>query len=571
MKIVYRNSMGLTWLIALIVLLLHSDFKCVKGITYYFSISGDDRNSGLSQDAPKRSLAAAASLMDPGNTILFKRGDKWYSPVSEWSFFNKAGTASNPILIDAFGSGPKPIIACMELMNGDWSDEGSNMWSHALSGYMDVRRCFNNGVPLRRVNEPDSVDNTRKYAVASRTIYIYSPTRPVDIEVINNDTSLAVLRLANCSYLTFKNIDFRGGGRWCAIEVSNRSSHITFDSCDVQRISMYGIQFHNSIKNYGWYHDCPVVRYCFLNMGWTAEERDPNKSYGGDGINFRSAVQNGLVQYNTIIDFQHTGITAELYASPEYKGVLNNIFECNEIYSTAPGYCHGFDCQGVEGKCTGNIFRRNYFHDITNSSHLLGNNNYVYSNIFDNIDKTTTGTTIQSYSVDMMPFTEAGMRFISKNNVIVNNTIYDTDNSGIRIDGPTSVYENTIKNNLILKWTPPDSIWKNYGIRIDGSFQPQIVENNCIYNKNKSNDKVIKQGGLFYTAQEANEKLNNYKNNIDVDPLLVDPENGDFHMQHDSPCKAAGQAISGMDSCFVDYYGNSWAKKPSIGAIQYLP
>jgi hypothetical protein len=570
MKKEARNSWGITLAMAVIVFQLFSQFRSVSDTIYYFSTSGDDGNSGLSQSSPKRSLAAAASLMNPGNTILFKRGDKWYSPVYEWNFSDKAGTSSNPILADAYGSGPKPIIACMELMTSGWSDEGSNRWSHPLNGYTDVRRCFINGVSKLKVSEPDSVDNSHKFAVASRTIYIYSKTRPVNVEVINNDTGLAILRLANCSYLTFKNIDFRGGGRWCALEVIDRSSHVTFDSCNVQRISMYGIQFHNSTKNYSWYHESPVIMNCYLNMGWTAQERNPDISYGGDGVNFRSAVQNGLVQGNTIIDFQHTGIAAELCISPEYTGVLNNVFECNEVYSTAPGYCHGFDCQGIEGKCTGNIFRRNYFHDITNSGHLLGNNNYVYSNIFDNIDKTTNGITIQSYSIDMMPFTWDGMTFISKNNIIVNNTIYDTDNSGIRVEGPTTVYKNTIKNNLILKWTPPDSIWKNYGLRIDGSLQPQIVENNCIYNYDKTNRKVIKQGNSYYTAQEANDTFSNYNNNIDLNPLLIDPENGDFQLQPDSPCKTAGQALFDMGSGFVDYYGKVWANQPSIGAIQYI-
>jgi hypothetical protein len=571
MKKRINKSYCISLIINILIILLIVRVMPSFGVTYYFSVSGNDSNDGLSESTPKQSLTAASGLINAGNTIRFKRGDKWYCPTYVWNFSDKKGTSSNPILIDTYGSGPKPIIACMELMDSGWVDEGSIRWSHSLDGYTDVRRCFVYGLSRKKVSSPDSVDNIHKFAVASNKIYIYSASRPAYVEVINNDTSLAVLRLANCSYITFKNLDFRGGGRWCAIEVKDRSSHITFDSCIVQRISMYGIQFLNNTKNYSWYHESPVVRNCYLNMGWTAQERNPNKSYGGDGINFRSAVQNGLVQHNTVVDFQHTGIAAELCDSPDYTGVLNNVFECNEVYSTAPGYCHGFDCQGIEGKCTGNIFRRNYFHDITNSGHLLGNNNYIYSNIFANIDKTTTGKTIQAYAVDMMPFTQSGMVFISKNNVLVNNTIYDTENSGIRVGGETTVYENDIKNNIILKWTPPDSIWKNYGLRNDGTFQPQIVENNCIYNFGQTVDKVIRQDTSCYTVQEADEAFSNYNHNIQAAPMFTNPDNGDFRLLKDSPCKRAGQVLSGLDNGFADYFGNAWHNPPSIGAIQYKP
>jgi hypothetical protein len=570
MKKESRNSWGITLAMAVIALLSYSQVTLASGTTYYFSTSGNDGNSGLNQSTPKQSLPAAASLMNEGNTILFKRGDKWYSPSFEWSFSDKTGTLSNPILIDAYGSGPKPIIACMELMTSGWINMGSNRWSHPLGGYTDASRCFINGVSTRKVSTPDSVDDIHKYAVGFQTIYIYSSSVPTMVEVINNATTFGCLEMTNCSYITFRNLEFRGSGNWFAIEVEEQSSHVTFDSCNVIELFMYGIIFHNSGKNYSLYHESPVIKNCYLNMGWTSEERT-NQSWGGDGINFRNAVRNGLIQSNTVVDFQHCGITLELESSLDYEGVNNNIVERNEVYLTTLGYCHGFDVQGIEGKATGNIFRRNYFHDLTNSGHLLGNGNYMYSNIFKNITMGTVGSTVQPYAVDIVPFKWKNMQFISKNNVFVNNTIYDTDASAIRITGPTLVYENIFKNNIVLKWALPDTIWSNYGFRNDGSFQPQIVENNCIYNYGQTGGKVIRQGDKsdVYTAKEANDVFSNYNNNIDVNPLLIDPENGDFHLQPDSPCRAAGQALSGMDSGFVDYYGKVWANQPSIGAIQY--
>ena len=81
-----------------------------NGRVYYFSADGNDANSGLSEDQPKKSLAALANLpLTAGDVVLFRRGD----------MFRGAITARSGVTYSAYGEGAKPII---NNSDRDWAD-----------------------------------------------------------------------------------------------------------------------------------------------------------------------------------------------------------------------------------------------------------------------------------------------------------------------------------------------------------------------------------------------------------------------------------------------------------------
>jgi hypothetical protein len=96
-------------------------------IIYVSSSSGNDSNSGLSESAPKRTLAAGFALLRNGHPdwLLLKSGDTWQE---SFPFWNRSGRSpSERMVVKSYGSGPRPRLLT-----------GSNNAIHADSGNSTV-------------------------------------------------------------------------------------------------------------------------------------------------------------------------------------------------------------------------------------------------------------------------------------------------------------------------------------------------------------------------------------------------------------------------------------------------
>ena len=109
--------------------------------TYYVDATGgNDSKDGLSNATPWKTIAKVnAASFNPGDTILFKRGETWRDANLGviWS-----GSSGSPITFGAYGSGAKPIFNGADLKTS-WVSEGLtananlesnpeafNNWSH---------------------------------------------------------------------------------------------------------------------------------------------------------------------------------------------------------------------------------------------------------------------------------------------------------------------------------------------------------------------------------------------------------------------------------------------------------
>ncbi|OQW93552.1 MAG: hypothetical protein BWK79_10530 [Beggiatoa sp. IS2] len=105
----------------LLILLVFSclPLGSVHAVTYYVSTQGDDNNDGLTPQNPWASLEKVNNfLFQPGDTILFKRGDEWRGHIE----IKYTGAEGTPITYAAYGDDPtpKPIINGTELIT-NWS------------------------------------------------------------------------------------------------------------------------------------------------------------------------------------------------------------------------------------------------------------------------------------------------------------------------------------------------------------------------------------------------------------------------------------------------------------------
>lgn len=98
-----------------------------QGATYYVSNAGDDRADGLSPETAWLSLSrVAAAELEPGDSVLFRRGDMWRGQLVP-----RSGAEGAYVLYGAWGEGPKPQLrgSAAKDLDTDWRDEGDGLWS----------------------------------------------------------------------------------------------------------------------------------------------------------------------------------------------------------------------------------------------------------------------------------------------------------------------------------------------------------------------------------------------------------------------------------------------------------
>lgn len=106
-----------------------------SGTTYYVSSSsGNDASSGTSLNAPWQTIGHVnAQSFNPGDSILFKRGDTWNESLVPPS----SGSSGNSITFDAYGAGLAPNLTGYYAVPATaWVHVTGNAWKAPLpAGY----------------------------------------------------------------------------------------------------------------------------------------------------------------------------------------------------------------------------------------------------------------------------------------------------------------------------------------------------------------------------------------------------------------------------------------------------
>lgn len=155
-------------LTAICILLI---FNTIASATdYYVSSSGNDSNNGLSTASPWRTIDKINSIfstLNPGDRILFRRGDTFYGSI----IIAKSGVSGSPITLGSYGTGDKPVITGFTTLSG-WTNEGGGIFSKSVTVKEQTNMVTINGVQVAKGRYPDAGTNLtfESYTSSPRTI-----------------------------------------------------------------------------------------------------------------------------------------------------------------------------------------------------------------------------------------------------------------------------------------------------------------------------------------------------------------------------------------------------------------
>jgi parallel beta helix pectate lyase-like protein/putative Ig domain-containing protein len=176
---------------------------------YVDSAGGNDANPGTSDAAPWRTIAKVnASVFLPGDQVLFKRGDIWREEL----VFPSSGDPGRPIVIDAYGHGPDPVISGADVVPvTGWTlctNCQANVWRTSVNVQSNV--VLFDGMPGNRQAALSALANNLDWFCTANTLYVrfagnsdYSFRGPV-VEIGQRKLGIGLFGIA---YLTVQNLE----------------------------------------------------------------------------------------------------------------------------------------------------------------------------------------------------------------------------------------------------------------------------------------------------------------------------------------------------------------------------
>jgi hypothetical protein len=158
--------------ILIIMLLGLSDLA--SAATYYVSSStGSDANNATSASTPWQTIAHVnGQMFQPGDSILFKRGDVWNESLAPAS----SGSSGNPITFDAYGSGAAPNLTGYYAVPATaWVLVTGNAWKAPVPAtYTTINFCLFGSVWGQKVAAASSNLTAQwDFYLANGYVYVY--------------------------------------------------------------------------------------------------------------------------------------------------------------------------------------------------------------------------------------------------------------------------------------------------------------------------------------------------------------------------------------------------------------
>ena len=518
--------------------LSRDEIEQLQGINYYVDFTGgDDAAQGTGPATAWKTIAKVNAEMNTfkaGDSILFKRGERW-DGERLLSDTHPSGTMSNPIVYGAYGTGAKPIININTVQNVNWTNEGDSIWSTITP---TGSRYFKNGDEMLRAVESSYLGlygteffDTCQNDCQQLKLYVFTGEDPAQYDYAWSPSSY-VIGLRYTDYINLVDLDIRGGASSSIRVFDNKNWKIL--NCNIGKNAAYGIKVKNSsdilIDN------CNIDSYFTVDM---SQLPVGTSSYTGcnDGVFVSSGSTAVTIKNCFFKNWEHASFGSN---TTDSLNKISNIIFCNNEL-TAPDILYGGRI-GYSGYSEDGEYYNNYIHNIRTPNQLGGSGNHFHHNIIDTVLHSPLEYYVYAIGVKLSNY-----NIHVKNNIIENNVIKNTEGKGMEIysinfDYPGEVSGNILRNNILYNCGILDN---DIAVQFheDSSGQliyNNIMENNLIFNSNTSQTCLYQYGGTVSDVATFNTMNEHIRNNIAADPLFVDAQNEDFHLQANSPCIDAG-------------------------------
>jgi hypothetical protein len=375
--------------------------------TYYLNSStGSDSNSGTSSSAPWATLAKASGrTYAPGDQILFACGCTFTGQL----YTSGSGTSGNPITINSYGSGAKPIIQANGTKHNTLYFYNQQYWEiYNLEVTNNAGTAASNLADLRAIGIQGQDAGTLNHYVIENC-YIHNVTgwvKWIGGSTSGNSTGITFATGWDASKMT--------GGIvfWIttSTNVKTNFNDITIENNQIENCSMVGVTLKQWDGTDGW-----AIRTSATDSNWTPHTNVTIKgnyftqngtSYGCDAI-YVTDTKNATVEDNVIAGCGTCGV--EMYYADSIAVADNEVFNvtkkagggdangidpdtCTTNITVEYNYSHGNQSQGMllfqVGGFGSSVVRYNIFQDNTGNAiwcdSASGSTSSIYNNVFYN-------------------------------------------------------------------------------------------------------------------------------------------------------------------------------------------
>ena len=229
-----------------------------SNVVYVSQSTGDDRNSGLSDDVPVKTIAKANTIAKQGWTVLLRRGDTWRETVK----------CVQGVTYTAYGAGEKPkIYGSPENGTGQnkWvlvhedAKTGALIWKYHREDFLDVGTIiFNDGEGFAMKEVPSCVG--ADYYVRGQESLPVEERTPFDYTV-ELDKNLEFFHAANSEVTKNSTI-----GDYINISTSTGPLYLRCDNGNPGKV-FHSIEFNTRPSAISATHDVTIDNLCIMYAG----------------------------------------------------------------------------------------------------------------------------------------------------------------------------------------------------------------------------------------------------------------------------------------------------------------